>query len=88
MSNGQVDVMHNRAIKLRVSSVINIFSQNVSEPLVSPTTEDKNIILNAYSTQKVGSGGNFESGIKVTRQTANTNSRFNSVNTRKTLISF
>ena len=29
---------------------------------VSITTEDKNIILKAYSTQKVGSGGNFESG--------------------------
>ena len=26
------------------------------------TTENKNIILKAYSTQKVGSGGNFESG--------------------------
>ena len=53
--------MHNRAIKLRVCTVINIFSQNVSEPL-SITAEDKNIILKAYSTQKVGSGGNFESG--------------------------
>ena len=29
---------------------------------VSTTTEDKNIILKAYSTQKVGSGSNFESG--------------------------
>ena len=28
-------------------------------------TEDKNIILNAYSTQKVGSGGNSESGNQV-----------------------
>ena len=53
--------MHNRAIKLRVCTVINIFSQNVSEPL-SITAEDKHIILKAYSTQKVGSGGNFESG--------------------------
>ena len=46
----KVDVMHNRAIKLRVWPVINI------------TTEDKNIILKAYSTQKVASKGNFESG--------------------------
>ena len=53
--------MHNWAIKLRVCTVINIFLQNVSKPL-SITAEDKNIILKAYSTQKVGSGGNFESG--------------------------
>ena len=32
---------------------------------VSPQTEDKNIILKAYSTQKVGSGGDFESGNQV-----------------------
>ena len=65
MSKGQVDVhMHNRAIKLRVWPVINIFSQNVPESS-SITTEDKNIILKAYSTQKVGSGGNFESGNQV-----------------------
>ena len=44
-----MDVMHNRAIK------------NVSESL-SIITEDKNIILKAYSTQKVGAGGNFEIG--------------------------
>ena len=43
--------MHNWAIKLRLCTVINIFSQNVSEPL-SITAEDKNIILKAYSTQK------------------------------------
>ena len=49
-----------RAIRLRVRPVINIFSQNVSESS-NITTEDKNIILNAYSTQKVGFGGNFES---------------------------
>ena len=61
MSKGQVDVMHNRAIKLRVWPVINIFAQNVPESL-RITTKDKNIILKAYSTQKVGSGGNFESG--------------------------
>ena len=41
-----------RAIKLRVWPLINIFSQNVPESL-SITTEYKNIILNAYSTQKV-----------------------------------
>ena len=35
--------------------------ENVSESL-SSSTEDKNIILKAYSTQKVGSGGKFESG--------------------------
>ena len=40
---------------------LQFFSQNVPESL-SITTEGKNIILNAYSTQKVGSGGNFESG--------------------------
>ena len=69
MSKGQVqvDVMHNVASwgdKLSVSPVINIFSQNVPESS-SITTEDKNIILKAYSTQKVGSGGNFESGNQV-----------------------
>ena len=53
-----------RAIKLRVWPVINIFSQNVPESS-SITIEDKNIILIAYSTQKVGSGGNFESGNQV-----------------------
>ena len=53
--------MHNRAIKLRVWLVIDIFSQNVPESS-SITTEDKNIILKAYTTQKVGSKGNFESG--------------------------
>ena len=31
----------------------------------SITTEDKNITLKAYSTQKVGSGGIFESGNQV-----------------------
>ena len=31
----------------------------------APYTEDKNIILKAYSTKKVGSGGNFESGNQV-----------------------
>ena len=49
------------------SSVINIFSQNVPESS-SITTEDKNIILKAYSTQKVGSGGNYESGNQVLRR--------------------
>ena len=51
-------------IKLRVWLVIIIFSQNVPESS-SITTEDKNIILKAYSAQKVGSGGNFESGNQV-----------------------
>ena len=36
------------------------FSQNSSE-LQSILSEHKNFILKAYSTQKVGSGGNFES---------------------------
>ena len=40
------------------------FSQNVPESS-SITTEDKNIILKAYSTKKVGSGCNFESGNQV-----------------------
>ena len=53
-----------RAIKLHVWPVINIFPQNVPESS-SIITEDKNIILKAYSTQKVGSGGNFESGNQV-----------------------
>ena len=44
--------------------VINIFSQNVPESS-SITTEVKNIILKAYSTQKVGSGSNFESRNQV-----------------------
>ena len=39
------------------------------------TTEDKNVILKAYSTQRVGSGSSFESGNQVLRQTVNTNSR-------------
>ena len=29
------------------------------------TTEDKNVILKAYSTQRVGSGSSFESGNQV-----------------------
>ena len=41
-----------------------IFSQNVPESS-SITTEKKNIILKAYFTQKVGSGGNFECGNQV-----------------------
>ena len=64
MSKGRVNVVQVRAIKLRVWPVINIFSQNVPESS-SMTTEEKNIILKAYSTQKVGSGGNFESGNQV-----------------------
>ena len=44
MSKGQVDVMQNRAVKLRVWAVINIFLQNVSKSS-STTKEDKNIIL-------------------------------------------
>ena len=40
------------------------FSQNSSE-LQSILSENKNFILEAYSTQKVGSGGNFESGKHV-----------------------
>ena len=38
-----------------------MFAQSAPESSSTPT-EDKNIILKAYSTQKVGSGGNFESG--------------------------
>ena len=50
-----------QAIKLRVCRpVLTIVSQNVAESS-SITTEDKNIILEAYSTPKLGSGGNFES---------------------------
>ena len=73
MSNGQVDVMHNRASSgdqvERVTRYINLFSQNVPESS-SITTEDKNIILKAFFfffffTQKVGSGGNFEIGNQV-----------------------
>ena len=51
-------------VGLRVLSSPNTFSQNVPESS-SITTEVKNIILKAYSTQKVGSGGNFESGNQV-----------------------
>ena len=40
------------------------FFTNVPESS-SITTEDNYIILKAYSTQKVGSGGNFESGNQV-----------------------
>ena len=56
--------MHNRA-RLRVRPVIIFFfSRNVPESS-SITTEDKIIILKAYSRKKVGSGGNFESGNQV-----------------------
>ena len=48
----------------RVGPVINIFSQNVPESSII-TKEEKNIILKAYFTQKVGSGGNFECGNQV-----------------------
>ena len=58
LSKGQVDVMHNRASSgdqvSRVTRYRYFFSQNVPESS-SITTEDKNIILKAYSTQKVGS---------------------------------
>ena len=68
MSKGEVDVMHNRASSVdqveRVTSKYIFFSQNIPESS-SITTEDKNIILKAYSTQKVGSGGNFEGGNQV-----------------------
>ena len=53
-----------RAIKLRVCPVINICSQNVPESW-SITTDDKNIILKAYCTQKVRSVRNFKSGNQV-----------------------
>ena len=59
--------MHNRASsgdQVARVTVINIFSQNVPESS-SITTEDKNIIRKAYSTQKVGSGCNFNSGNQV-----------------------
>ena len=59
-----MEVLHTRGssgdLVARVT-VIKTFSQNVPESS-SITTEDKDIILKAYSTQKVGSGGNFESG--------------------------
>ena len=54
MSKGQVNVAHNRASsgdQVARVTVINIFSQNVSESS-SIITEDKNIILKAYSTKK------------------------------------
>ena len=53
-----------RAIELRVRPIMNIFSQNFPKSS-SIITKDKNIILKAYSMQKVGSGGNFESGNQV-----------------------
>ena len=68
MSKGQVDVMHNRASSGDQVARVNrykYFSQNVPESSSIITTEDKNIILKAYSTQKVGSRGNFESGNQV-----------------------
>ena len=56
--------MHNRGSSgdqvARVTRYKNIVSQNVPESS-SITTEDKNIILEAYSMPKLGSGGNFES---------------------------
>ena len=67
MSKGKVDVLHTRGSlgdQVARLTVINTFSQNVPESS-SITTEDKNIILKAYSTQKVGSEGNFESGNQV-----------------------
>ena len=44
---------HVRVINFCLLPVINILSQNVPESS-SITTEDKDIILKAYSTQKVG----------------------------------
>lgn len=51
-----------RVTRLQMSNMF--FSQNSSE-LQSILSKTKNIILKAYSTQKVGSGGNFESGKHV-----------------------
>ena len=65
--NGQVDVMHNWASLGNRDTCVTrhkYFSQNVPDSS-SINTEDKNIILEAYSTQKVGSGGNFESENQV-----------------------
>ena len=56
--------MHNRASCACHGPVINLFSQNVPESS-SITTEETKIILKAYFTQKVGSGGNFECGNQV-----------------------
>ena len=68
MSKGQVDVMHNRGSSgdqvARVTRYKYFFPK--CSRIVSITTADKNIILNAYSTQKVGSGGNLRVEIKFT----------------------
>ena len=69
MAKNQVDVIHNRAsLGNQVAHVTRykyFFTKNVPESS-NITTTDKNIILKAYSTQKVGSGGIFESEIKFT----------------------
>ena len=41
--------------------VIHFFSKNASESSCI-ISEDKNIVKKAYSMEKVGSGGNFDSG--------------------------
>ena len=65
MSKGQVDFMHSRGSSgHQVGRVTRYFFQKMfPNRQVSP--QDKKIILKAYSTQKVGSGGNFESGNQV-----------------------
>ena len=74
MSKDQLNVMHNRASSGgQVARVTRYkISQNVPESS-SITTEDKNIILKAYSTQKVGSGDNLEISLRQTLNTLNTN---------------
>ena len=58
-TKGQVDVKH----IIYIYIIIFFFLQNALDLRI--TTENKNIILKAYSAQKVGSGGNFESGNQV-----------------------
>ena len=67
MSKGRVDVMHNRASSRDQVACVTRYKYFFTKcsRKSSNTTEDENIILKAYPTQKVGSGRNFESGNQV-----------------------
>ena len=57
--------MHNRASSGDQVARVTRYKYFFHKMFHSMTTEDRNIILKGYSTQKVGSGGNFESGNQV-----------------------
>ena len=75
---GQTDVMRKRA-SFQVVYVTPF--QHFSTESTIITTEDKNIIVKAYSMQKVGCGRNFESGESSLRPEVRRHGKFNNVNT-------